>query len=123
MTVSLRRGQRPERHVERHTELRRDVPGQPAAALFHDSTAPSSMDLSGSGTSASRSTSERTPIPPQAGQAPNELNANNSALGCSKWTPHVGQTSSTPWVAIDGGTWWPFGQRCEPAATSSAAPR
>jgi len=37
---------------------------------FHGSTAPSSMVLPGSGTSVLTSTSDRTPSPWQAGQAP-----------------------------------------------------
>ena len=54
-------------------------------------------------------------MPLQAGQAPIELNANDSAPGASNRTPPIGHWISIAWVAIDGGTSWPFGQRWVPS--------
>src|SRR2546428_1592982 len=97
-------------------------PSSPAAYIdsrrppeFHGSTAPCSIVLPGSGTTVVTSTSDRTPRPWQAGHAPEELNAKDSALGWSNCAPHTGQTISSPYVAIDGATRWPFGHRCEPS--------
>ena len=63
----------------------------------------------------SASTSKRLPIPSQAGQAPEELKAKDSALGGSKRAPHSGQVISMSCVWIDGSTMCPLGQRCAPS--------
>src|ERR1039458_4128813 len=87
----------------------RRTPSSPAAYIdsrrppeFHGSTAPSSIVLCGSGTRVASSTSDRTPRPWQAGHAPYELKAKDSALGCSKCEPQTGQTISSANAAIDG---------------------
>ena len=87
------------------------TPSSPAAYIdsrrppeFHGSTAPSAIVLSGSGTKVLTSTSDRTPRPWQAGQAPEELKAKDSALGCTKRAPHTGQMISSLSVATDGAT-------------------
>ena len=54
------------------------------------------MLLSSSGTRASTSTWISSPVPLHAGQAPKELNANDSAPGWVNRTPHTGQVISSP---------------------------
>ena len=57
----------------------------------HGATAPSSMEIDSSGTSVDSSTTRVTPVPPQVGQAPSELNASCSAPRPSKAVPQAGQ--------------------------------
>ena len=58
--------------------------------LPHGSTAPSSIEIDSSGTSAASFTRRTTPVPPQAGQAPVLLKARSSAPGPKNVFPQEG---------------------------------
>ena len=74
----------------------------------HTTTAPSSMDLLSSGTSAARLTVRATPVPPQVGQAPPLLKASSSAPGPRNFCPHAGQVRGSSAATLRlGGTWAP----------------
>ena len=76
----------------------------------HGSTAPSSMEIDSSGTSAASSTVRTMPVPPHVWQAPPLLNAGSSAPGPKNSTPHSGQTRGRSSAMLgDGGTRWPLG--------------
>ena len=71
----------------------------------HTTTAPSSIVLLSSGTSAARLTVRTMPVPLQAGQAPPLLKARSSAFGPKNSRPHSGHAIGTSSATLNvGGT-------------------